>query len=167
MWDAGSVAGFLGCCPQSGRSAFLPIPAIPLSPTRGHFNMGRGWPIADNGDRCHNGIMPIKAVLRSVALLFVSGCTSSAATVQDDQSTGLTLTGQPSNLQIFLDTTETVPHRWVVERQWSNDGGLASIRLRWPTRPSPSDVGSIVAIAQAARSNKLQITNTSMVEITP
>lgn len=129
--------------------------------------MRSGWPIADNGYRCHNGTMPIKTIFRSVALLCVSGCASSAATVQDDPSTGLTLTGQPSDLQVFLNTTETVPHQWIVERRSSNEDGVASIRLRWPSRPSPSDVGSIVIIAQAARLNRLQITNTSIVELTP
>jgi hypothetical protein len=96
------------------------------------------------------------------------GCATqgSLATV-DDPTTGLTLSGSSIALDAFLRSAEGQRHAWVVEKRWSKDDESQSVRLRWPQRPSPLDVGSIVWLAQAAQAYGLVISDTKIVETQP
>jgi hypothetical protein len=99
------------------------------------------------------------------ALLFLSGCTNTTA--HDDGTTGLTVSGSGKSLDAFLRSTNVAPHKWVVEKRWAKADGLQLVRLRWPHRPTPSEVGELVAVAQAARANGLSISDTEILETQP
>ena len=113
--------------------------------------------------------MNVRATLWAVLLLTLSvqGCKTKRAAVPHDPTTGLTLSGPRNSLDAFLRSAEDVPHKWTVERRWFKDNGSAAVRLRWPNRPAPSDVGGIVALVQAAQANGLTISDTQIVQTQP
>ena len=99
--------------------------------------------------------------------LTLQGCAADRIGARDEPTTGLTLSGPSGSLDALLHSAETTPHRWMVEKRWSNKDGSQAIRLRWPERPAPFDVGSIVWLTRAARANDLAITDTEVVETQP
>ena len=107
---------------------------------------------------------------RSLMLLMlplVHGCATNRSVAVDDPTTGLTLSGSSGSLDAFLRSAETKPHRWIVEKRWSKQDGSQAMRLRWPERPAPLDVGSVVWLAQAAQANDLVISDTQIIETQP
>ena len=108
--------------------------------------------------------MSIRAIL-CAALLVLMACTTS--TPRDDPTTGLTIGGPSKSVDALLRSAGAAPHKWSVERRWSQGGGLEAIRLKWPDRPGPGEVGSIVALVQAARANGLTVSDTQIVETQP
>lgn len=90
-----------------------------------------------------------------------------AASNDDDPTTGLTLSGRSQSVDSFLASLQTEPHRWFVVKRWIREDGSHSLRLRWPGRPAPSDVASIVTLVQTAQENGLAVSDTKIIDTQP
>ena len=99
--------------------------------------------------------------------LAAQGCATNESVAMGDPATGLTLSGSSGSLDAFLRWADSQPHRWVLEKRWLKEDGSQVIRLNWPERPAPSDLGSIVWLAQAAQAKGLVISDTQIVETQP
>jgi hypothetical protein len=106
----------------------------------------------------------IRLLIMLMLPLAAQGCASNDSVAMGDTATGLTLRGSSGSLDAFLRSADTMPHRWVVEKRWLKEDGSQAIRLRWPERPAPSDLGSIVWLAQVAHAEGLVISDTQIVE---
>ncbi|MCH8616525.1 hypothetical protein LZ016_10485 [Sphingomonas sp. SM33] len=115
-----------------------------------------------------NSGMNFRATMGAALLVMLTlGCTTKTASASDDPTTGLTLSGSSSSISAFLAAAKGRPEKWTVEKRWSKSDGTQAVRLQWPNRPGPSDVGSIVALVQAAQANGLVISDTQIVETQP
>jgi hypothetical protein len=99
-----------------------------------------------------------------VAGLALAGCATRNDDRQLDLETGLTISGPPATVQRLLGEAGAGPHSWAVERRWSEPAGDQAVRLRWKTRPSFEELGSIVVLAKQAAAEGGTISDKAIVE---